>query len=472
MLKSLYEELNAYSQSGAYPFHMPGHKRNPGSGPLSGLYRLDITEIDGFDNLHDASGILKELQEHAAGLYGSEETHFLVNGSTGGLLSAISSVAGEGKVLLMARNCHKAVYHAAFLNRMNVRYLYPELLPEYDLTGAVKPEEIRRAIICTLRERNVHPKKASEVIAGIVVTSPTYDGICSDIREIAEISHSYGLPLIVDEAHGAHLGFHEEYPESAVRCGADLVIQSTHKTLAAPTQTAILHVNGTRIDREVLRRYLGIYQTSSPSYLLMAGIDEALRMLGKEGKERLSKLLALRQRLEQETMSCSHIRICPVTEPSKLVISVKGSNMTGKQLYDCLRRRYQLQLEMACGTYALAMLSLMDTEEGIRRLSAAIREIDAGLKPKEIPAFIPVSEYWRPIRKRFLYEAYMQKNHRIPLEEAAGGVAAEFINLYPPGIPVIVPGEQIGEALIDAVKEWIRQGYTVQGVTDGMISVL
>lgn len=472
MLKSLYEELNAYSGSGAYPFHMPGHKRSPESGPLSDLYRLDITEIDGFDNLHDASGILKEVQEHAARLYGSEETHFLVNGSTGGLLSAISSVAGEGKVLLMARNCHKAVYHAAFLNRMNVRYLYPELLPEYDLTGAVKPEEVRKAIIHTLRERNVHPAKASEVIAGIVITSPTYDGICSDIREIAAVSHSYGLPLIVDEAHGAHLGFQEGYPAGSVSCGADLVVQSTHKTLAAPTQTAILHVNGTRIDREVLRRYLGIYQTSSPSYPLMAGIDEALRMLEKEGTERLSNLLRLRQELEQEITSCSYIRLCPFTEPSKLVLSVKGTNITGKQLYDCLRLRYQLQLEMACGTYALAMLSLMDTEEGIRRLAAAIRELDAGLEAEKIQAFTQVSEYWRPVRKRFLYESYMQKNRRVPLEEAAGGIAAEFMNLYPPGIPVIVPGEQIGEALIGAVKEWLRQGYTVQGVADGMVSVL
>lgn len=285
MLDGLYEKLNAYARTDFYPFHMPGHKRNPETGPLAPFYRLDITEIDGFDNLHAASGVIRQAQERAAKLYGSEETHFLINGSTGGLLSAVASIAGKGKVLLMARNCHKAVYHAAFLNRLNVRYLYPELLPEYDLAGEILPETVRKAIILTLRERNADPKKAAEVIAGIVVTSPTYDGICSNIREIREIAHSYGVPLIVDEAHGAHLGFHEAYPENSVQCGADVVIQSTHKTLPSPTQTAVLHVNGTLVNRGHLRKYLAIYQTSSPSYLLMTGIEEGLYLLEKKEKQ-------------------------------------------------------------------------------------------------------------------------------------------------------------------------------------------
>lgn len=472
MLDGLYQKLNTYSQTDYYPFHMPGHKRNPESGPLADFYRLDITEIDGFDNLHEATGILRQAQEHAARLYGAEETHFLVNGSTGGILSAIASVAGKGKLLLMARNCHKAVYHAAFLNRMKVRYLYPALLPEYDLAGAISPEAVHRAIILSLRERNIAPQKASEVIAGIVITSPTYDGICSDVRKIAEIAHSYGIPLIVDEAHGAHLGFQEDYPQHSIQCGADIVIQSTHKTLPSPTQTAILHVNGSLVNRDHLRRYLAIYQTSSPSYLLMTGIEEGLSILETEGRERLQWLAASRKHLEEELADCRHIRICPYTEPSKVVISVKNTNFTGKQLYDLLREKYHLQLEMACETYALAMLSMMDTGEGIQRLIGALREIDAALSEEEPPDFTPISECWSPQRILPIYDAYMHKSDKVPLEEAAGRTAAEFVNLYPPGIPLLVPGERIEEPLLRAVRERIRYGYTVQGINEGRIDVL
>lgn len=472
MLDGLYQKLNAYAQTDSYPFHMPGHKRNPESGPLASFYRLDITEIDGFDNLHEASGVIRQAQERAARLYGAEETHFLINGSTAGILSAIASVAGKGKVLLMARNCHKAVYHAAFLNRLNVRYLYPELLPEYDLAGEILPENVRKAIILTLRERNVDPRKASEVIAGIVVTSPTYDGICSNIREIVAIAHSYGIPLIVDEAHGAHLGFHAAYPENSVQCGADVVIQSTHKTLPSPTQTAILHVDGALVNRDCLRRYLAIYQTSSPSYLLMTGIEEGLYLLEKEGEVRLNKLLDMRKQLEEEISSCKYLRICPYTEPSKVVISVKNTNFTGKQLYDVLRETYHLQLEMACETYALAMLSMMDTEEGIRRLADALKEIDSRLTQEKTPDFTSVSECWSPVRKLQLYEAYMQKGSKIPLTDAVGKIAGEFVNLYPPGIPLLVPGERIEKSFVRAIQERIRYGYTVQGIHEGKIGVL
>lgn len=496
MCAELYRQLNEYSQTDHYPFHMPGHKRQKDSGVLADIYRLDITEIDGFDNLHDATGILKDAQERASCLYGAEETHFLVNGSTGGLLSAIAAVGREEvvtaadektgskshgltdlytsakRILLIARNCHKAVYHAAYLNRMPVRYLYPDTIEEYDLAGRIEPETVRREIMLVLWERNLHPERAAAVIAGIVITSPTYDGICSDIRAIAQIAHTYGIPLIVDEAHGAHLGFHEAFPESAVRAGADLVIQSTHKTLPAPTQTALLHCNGALIDRERLHRYLAIYQTSSPSYLLMAGIDEALRIVKDEGTKRLERLYTMRCFVEEALKECHYVRLCRDTEPSKLVISVKNTTMNGRQLYDCLRENYHLQLEMASGTYALAMLSMMDTEEGIRRLTDALQEIDRTLSAKEAPDFMIWSKDSRPERVYPLYEAFMQKGRRISWKDAAGEVTADFVNLYPPGIPVLVPGERIGKATILLVEEYLRQGYPVCGICDGEIRVL
>lgn len=471
MSEELYDRLRAYADAGYYPFHMPGHKRNPDSGVLSGWYQLDITEIDGFDNLHEAEGILARAQERAAELYGAQETHFLVNGSTGGILSAVAAVASPGKILLMARNCHKSVYHAAFLNRLETRYLFPKWLEEYDLAGKIQIEEVRRQIIAILRERNIHPEKASDVIAGVVITSPTYEGICSDIPEIARLVHQYGLPLIVDEAHGAHLGFHEDYPDSAVHCGADLVIQSVHKTLPAPTQTSLLHCRGEYVDVTKVRRYLSIYQTSSPSYLLMTGIDEAIGIVKREGRDRLSKMLSKRRRIEQAVASCRHLRLCPLSEPSKLVLSVKNTTMTGKQLYDALRQRYHLQLEMSCGSYALAMMSMMDTDDGITRLVDALLELDREMDFQK-KCSCAENVLTSPARKYKIHEVFLHHTEEVDYQKSVGSIAADFVQLYPPGVPLLVPGEVIRKEEIQIMEEYFSQGYEVQGVSCGKIQIL
>ena len=242
--------------------------------------------------------------------------------------------------------------------------------------------------------------------------------------------------------------------------------------MPSPTQTAVLHVNGTLVNRGHLRKYLAIYQTSSPSYLLMTGIEEGLYLLEKEGEARLNKLLDMRRQLEKELASCKHMRICPYTEPSKIIISVKNTNFTGKQLYDLLREKYHLQLEMACETYALAMLSMMDTQEGIRRLVAALKDIDSESTSEKAPDFTSVSECWNPARKLPLYEAYMQESCEVLLRDAIGRTAAEFVNLYPPGIPLLVPGERIEEPFVRAIQERIGHGYTVQGINEGKVCVL
>ncbi|MDO4345589.1 MAG: aminotransferase class V-fold PLP-dependent enzyme, partial [Eubacteriales bacterium] len=274
----LYRKLKEYSQSEAYPFHMPGHKRR--LGVPEGIREIDITEIDGFDNLHHAEGILKEAQQRAAKLYGAEETYYLVNGSTAGILAAISACVGQGGKLLMARNSHKAAYHAAEVRALKTVYLYPQriggekdggLFSGAGLAGSISPADVRRAL------------ENDSKIEAVFLTSPTYDGIVSDIKEIAGIAHSFGVPLIVDEAHGAHFGFHPYFPESSVRLGADIVIHSLHKTLPSMTQTALLHQNGVLVKRERIQKYLDIYQTSSPSYVMMACMDGCIEMLRQQG---------------------------------------------------------------------------------------------------------------------------------------------------------------------------------------------
>lgn len=467
----LYRNLKEYGESDFYPFHMPGHKRNPDSGQMSELYRIDITEIDGFDNLHKPETVISDAQMRAAQLYRSENTYFLINGSTSGILSAVSAISGGNDKLIIARNCHNAVYHAAFLNHMELHYVYPEINSEYDIACGVTASQIERAIKSVLGEKSVLSHKAPQ-IAGVVITSPTYDGICSDVEKIAEMVHSYGLPLIVDQAHGAHFGIHPAFPENAVVQGADLVIHSVHKTLPAPTQTALLHRNGSLVDGEKLRRYLHVYQSSSPSYPLMAGIDEAVYIARKEGGKRLSQLLEYRNSLLQEVGDCKYIRVCPDTEPGKLVISVKGASITGQQLYHVLREKYHLQMEMASGTYVLAILTMMDTQDGIKRLSRALKEIDGELCCS-CGENLPVPCFCTPPEKDLeLWEAFTFPAESVELSEAQERTAAEFVSLYPPGIPLLVPGERVTKEVIHVISQYQEHGYTVQGMDGQKVKVI
>lgn len=483
MRTGLFESLKKYSEEDFYPFHMPGHKRNPESGPLAQMYRLDITEIDGFDNLHQPESIIKDAQERAARLYNSEDTYFLVNGSTAGILSAVSAAAGRGKKLIIARNCHKAVYYAAFLNHMELYYVYPQIVDGYEIAGAVLAEDIERTIKEILGGED---ERDAGGIAGVVITSPTYDGMVSDVKRISDLVHSYGILLIVDQAHGAHFGLHPAYPENAVREGADLVIHSLHKTLPAPTQTALLHRNGNLADKDLLEKYLRIYQSSSPSYILMAGIDEAVAIAEKEGVQRLEGLLDMRNWFLREMRGCRRIHVCPYTEPGKMVISVRGYPATGQMLYDALREKYHLQMEMASGSYVLAVLSMMDQREGFERLFRALREIDGEIQNKLTEAEPDLQRHGRCIKgemsldslklrlktKLNIWEAYTAPCEELELAQAVGRISAGFINLYPPGIPLAAPGELLDEQIVGIISNYLACGYHVQGICENKIKVV
>ncbi len=471
MKKGLFEYLKEYSDSDFYPFHMPGHKRNTESGSLGEMYRYDFTEIEGFDNLHQPESIIRDAQMRAAELYHSEETYFLVNGSTVGLLSAVSAIAHRAGKLIIARNCHKAVYHAAFLNHMELSYVYPEVITDYDLAGEVSVKALEKVIKEILELSGAETEQADRVIAGVVITSPTYEGISSDVKGIAELVHGYGIPLIVDQAHGAHFGMHPAYPPNGVEEGADLVVHSVHKTLPAPTQTALLHKNGNLIDGERLRKYLRIYQSSSPSYLLMAGIDEAVKLTKEEGFERLDRMLLFRNCFLNEMKNCRHIRLCPLTEPGKLVLSVRGCSITGQKLNQLLRERYRLEMEMASGSYVVAIITMMDREEGFERLLHGLKEIDGEIAEGGKEDILSWTEL-RPELHLQMKEAYTMPYAEAELAEAEGKTAAEFVNLYPPGIPLLVPGEKIDMSCIEVIGFYIKNGYTVNGINKNKIKVV
>lgn len=479
--RSLYQTLREYTAGDTYPCHMPGHKRNPASGEMAAFFGIDITEIEGFDNLHHAEGILKKAQERANCLYGADETFFLVNGSTGGILAAVMAAARPGEEILVARNCHRAVYHAALMQNLKLHYYQPKWIREYDICDGVSAEEIGR-----LLDRYSASK-------AVVITSPTYEGIISDVAGIAAAVHERGKILIVDEAHGAHLGLFGDMSS------ADLVIHSLHKTLPSPTQTALLHVNGDRVDRGRLRSYLAMVQSSSPSYILMAGMDACVRFLEQKGQERFAFFREQWKLFLQKTAALRNLNIGKMTRMSekecaladwdmgKILISVKNADMTGKQLADMLREDYHIELEMAAATYGLALMTLMDTAEGWQRLADALLQIDdriekerSGRARRESNAVSEErmtdavsDEGQRQEAAMTLAQAFHSAQEEVLLHEAAGRISADFINLYPPGIPLVVPGERLTQALLDEVAAYRKKGFAVYGVSSaGTIRVV
>lgn len=481
--KTIYESLAEYCAGDFYPYHMPGHKRQAVTGFFSDLYGIDITEIDGFDNLHQAEGIIKDAQERANRLYGSKETLFLINGSTSGILASIMAVTDRNDEILIARNCHKSVYHAAILRELNLHYYYPPMISDYDIFGSVQAKEIEKLL-------DFHPN-----CKAVVITSPTYEGIISDVASIAEIVHKKGKILIVDEAHGAHLDLMnvaEEEKVGAIAGGADLVIHSLHKTLPAMTQTALLHINSDRIDTDKVRTYLSMIQTSSPSYIMMASIDNCTAFIEKEGILRNQQMNSYYDQFITKIKKCKHI--CAWKKDAetiyrwdigKIVISVKDTFMTGQELYDILRDTYHLQMEMASGSYVLAMMTIMDTAEGWQRLSDAITEIDDMLskrifdrqknfdESKAESLAKQISLYTEPKCQYSPAEAFCKEKTVVSIGEAVGKTSADFVNLYPPGIPLLVPGEIWSRELVHTVTKCADMGLHVQGVTaDGRVRVV
>lgn len=471
-MEYLYEKLEAYGKSDYYGFHMPGHKRNSDVTRANLPYGIDITEIEGFDNLHHAEEIIREAEVRAASMYHAEETHYLINGSTAGILSAVMGCTKKGGKILMARNCHKSVYHAVFLNELRPVYIYPEFDETMELNMAVSPEKIERLL------------EEHKEVQAVVLTSPTYDGVLSDIERISEIVHQKKIPLIVDEAHGAHFGFHPYFPENANTKGADVVIHSLHKTLPALTQTALIHLNGTRIDRRKIRNYLHIFQTSSPSYVLMASMDECLRMVAEQGDVLFETYVKNLESKRGELKKLKHIRLMETEEfdRSKLVLSVKDTILkkenrvfTGKMLYERLLLEYHLQMEMAAGSYVIAMTSIGDTKEGMDRLLSALFEIDEELEKnseKEKRYYLPRQEQ---VLTSFEVEGMrrMENVKSLSWKESAGFISMEYAYLYPPGIPLIVPGERITKETAAMLVDYQNKGFSVEGISvENYIEVL
>lgn len=560
--ESLEAQLRCLAKT-AYPFHMPGHKRR--LAPSEDLpVSWDFTEVEGADDLHHAEGILLAAMQRTALLFHAKRTWYLVGGSTVGNLAAIRACAKKGSEILAARNCHKSVYHAIELLDLSVHWLMPTEDADWKIPGSIRPEDVERGL-------SSHPKCSC-----VVLTSPTYEGVVSDIGNIANICHAHGVPLVVDEAHGAHFGLFSEggFPESAITLGADLVVQSAHKTLPSLTQTALLHWNSVYVSEEEVERQLDVFETSSPSYLLMASLDGCTGLLREQGPElfaawraRLCHLDAAAEKLRHYQILCygrdtrkQHKSFYDF-DGSKLLLRAEDPALTGSQLAAVLRKDYAIESEYHLGRNVLLMTSCADTEEGFSLLERALLDLDQragkagrgtawsgrtgdeekgstencgqgsretgsknkgekeaggidGSGPKEANK----QEYREKERKdRESREAessqaeskQTESNHKssnrdreetafacgttagetmlpigdaadLPAEEvqesaSAGRIAAEYVFPYPPGIPVLVPGEKITKGALAALTAARAGGSTLirsRGTREKTIFVL
>lgn len=428
------------------PMHMPGHKRNERFSMLDG-YEIDVTEIAGCDDLYHPTGILKEAMERAAELYRCRRSFYLVNGSTCGILAALHALCKKNKKLLVARNCHKSVYRAIELLNLSPVYLCPKT-DANGIFGCISPQTIKDAV-------NAHPDAAL-----LLLTCPTYEGVCSDISSICSIAHAYNIPVMTDAAHGAHLGFDSYFPKNPITLGADIAVESLHKTLPSLTQTALLHINGPRIDDTAVLHSLSLFQTSSPSYVLMSSIDSCIGLIAREGPALFSRWSEMLQDF-YSTIQLKHLKLydCPGRDRSKIVILCGQAGISGRQCAALLREKYHIETEMTAPAYVTALSGLGEKKENLSALKAALEELDGACAPGRLCV---------PPWPEEAFAAPQLPEKRQPLQE--GAVSADALWAYPPGIPLLLPNEIISKEALELIRFYRQYDvplYSSLGVFDG-----
>lgn len=452
----LYDKLKKYSKSGVYPFHMPGHKRNTALSDGTMPYEIDLTEIDGFDNLHNAEGCILEVQNLAEKLYNVKKAFLLVNGATGGILSAVRAMTNRGDKVLVARNSHKSVYNALELCGLTPKYIVPKVDKEFGINCSITPLQAEKAI-----RENPDAKL-------LIITSPTYEGVVSDIKEICRIAHLHNVSVLVDEAHGAHFPFSDSFPVEAIQCGADVAVASLHKTLPSLTQTALLLTSNEELINP-LAENLAIFETSSPSYVFMSSIEKCLDFCKntKAFDEYIIRLNSFDEKCRElkniKVLCCGNDNIKNHNffdfDISKITVSVKGLNINGVQLADKLRNDFKIEPEMVCSDYVLLITTVCDTDEGFARLVNALQSIDSECSAKELN-----------------YNNLLLSQPRIALnpcdcsgksgdfyllKNSINKISLEYVWAYPPGIPIVAKGEVITQEIVDTIFMQIKNGINV-----------
>ena len=473
-MSALYDEFKNYSENDLYPCHMPGHKRHALGAMPENFASIDFTEVDSLDDLHDPEGIILESEKNAAQVLGADASYFLVNGSTAGILAAVcASVKRNGK-LLIVRGSHRSAYNAVYLRGIRPAYIHTKGPDEDGIYDAASAEDVKKAL-------DENPDTEA-----VFIVSPTYEGRMSDIASIAEAVHARNIPLIVDEAHGAHLSFTKGCASDAIRNGADIVIQSIHKTLPAPTQTAVLSVKGDLADKDEIRRFLSIYQSSSPSYPLMSMIDGCIRYMSENSEKLVQNLHDNFENLLKRLEVCDKLICGPKiadlqsgkADYGKLVISARNTCISGKEIADILRDRYRIETEMAAPGFVLAMFTVCDEDYGYDKMADALTDLNSrlekygllaedGEKPVDISAILPV-----PAIKMSMSEAIDGETEDISFTQSAGQISSSIVCLYPPGTPILAPGEEIAPEHIKYIEKCLKAGFHIKGLEREGIKVV
>lgn len=412
------EKLNSY------PFHMPGHKRNNTFNIIGA--DIDITEIDGFDNLHYPTEVIAALEKDIANLFGYKKSIISVNGSTCGILAAICAVCNKGDKIIIARNCHKSVYNACFLMELDVTYIEPDFDENLGVYGQVKQNTIDDIIV-----KNTDAK-------AVVITSPTYEGVISEIN--------CSIPLIIDSAHGAHFGFAKWLPK---RAGGDIVIQSLHKTLPCLTQTAIININNQKYFDKV-KLYMDIFETSSPSYILLSSVDKCIDFL-KNSNSAYNEYKILLDSFYARAKKLNNITIHKNDDITRIIISAKG--YSGTELAEHLRN-YGIEPEGATLNFVILISTVADTEYGFNILYDALSDLKARKNTAPFSRKVPIPE-------KICKANEINNTAAIPLRNSIHKICAEYIFAYPPDIPIIVPGELITQDVLDTIELCIEKGVNI-----------
>jgi len=471
----LFDALRRHAAARNAPFHIPGHKQRASANfgdaearrIFGGVMEIDLTELADTDNLHRPEGVIAEAERLAAACFGAEETRFLVGGSTAGNLAMVLAVCEPGGLVLVQRNVHQSIFHGLMLAEARAVLLPPVTDGATGLAAVPDPDAVAEAV-----------RKFPEARA-LILGNPNYYGLSANLASLVGLAHRAGMPVLVDEAHGPHFGFHPAFPLSALEAGADVVVQSAHKMLSAMTMGAFLHMQGNRVSRAEVRRYLRMVQSSSPSYPVMASLDLARRELAVRKGDLFRGALEAVSRVEEALRGLpfgapdlSGFRRAGLQvrqDPLKLVLFDRRGRLDGFRLAEALAARGCIP-EMADARYAVLASGPGSTEEDGRRLIAALEGIaeDTDGEPADASAVcasaagFPGQELAEPIR----FSRRLPPCDAVPLEEAAGCIAGEWIIPYPPGVPLLVPGERITERHVSELIRWREGGAGIQGAAD------
>lgn len=470
--------VEKYVKERRIPFHMPGHKQGKGVNNVllrlwgKEIFKYDLTEVDGLDYVNAPSGVIAEAEKLAASAFNTEETFFLINGSTVGNQAAIMSLVGSNEKILVGRNSHQSTYAGLILSGAVPVYAKPTL---HKLSGFYPVIGCKE--ISTLLTKN-------KDIKAVHLTSPTHIGFIPDVKKIREITQNKNLPLIIDEAHGSHFQFHEELPGSAIAFGADIVIQSTHKTIGSLTQTSMLHlVKSNHVSGTRLQSILRLLQSSSPSTLFVMSLDAARYQMVNDGKRLLTRTLQLARQLRKhinsiEGLYCYGKEVAGTDDvididETKILINIAKTGYTGYELEKILGREYKIEIEMSDANHILCFITIGDSEESISQLIGALESIAKNPKQKgkeDSSFFLPIPGI--PELVLTPREAFFAPKKRISLTSSSGQISGEFIIPFPPDIPIIVPGERINQEILDFVNFLKNNDTMIVGPEDKTLETI